>query len=199
MKRALDERRAMIEHRARKVAQTAVEHQQPWTKKLGRPPAHPATREAWQRQLDTIAAYRERWQINGSTVLGQANPVGLEQETQRRLAQQAVERALRIHRDVQRTVSADEQSMGIETGVEGVTLLPANARSASNSPVTETQRSTTPGDSRSTWPEASRASRSTRCTPGSSSNPARPLIDKYPRCMTSSVTTGHSDGRNPLP
>jgi hypothetical protein len=122
MKRALDERRAMIEQQAREVAQTAVEHRQPWAKKLGGPPANPTKREAWLRQLDTIAAYRERWQINGSNILGQANPTGLEQETQRRLAQQAVERALRIHRDEQETVGRSVQSVGVETGVEGVGL-----------------------------------------------------------------------------
>jgi conjugative relaxase-like TrwC/TraI family protein len=122
MKRALDERRALIEQRAREVALTAVEHRQPWTRKLGKPPANPTMREAWLRQLDTIAAYRDRWQINGSSILGQANPAGLEQETQRRLAQQAIQRALRIHRDKQETVVASVQSLGVETGVEGVTL-----------------------------------------------------------------------------
>jgi hypothetical protein len=122
MKRALDERRHMIEQRAREVALTAVEHRQPWAGKLGQLPANPAKRAAWLRQLDTIAAYRERWQINGSSILGQANPTGLEQEAQRRLAQQAVDRALRIQRDEQETVVASVQSVGVETGVEGVTL-----------------------------------------------------------------------------
>jgi conjugative relaxase-like TrwC/TraI family protein len=122
MKRALADRRTLIEQRAREAALTAAEHRQPWTLKLGRPPANPAQREAWLRQLDTIAAYRERWQINGSSILGQANPTGLEQETQRRLAQQAVERALQIHRNKQRTVSAAGHSMGVETGGEGVML-----------------------------------------------------------------------------
>jgi hypothetical protein len=122
MKRALDDRRAMIEQRARGDTLTAVEHSQPWARKLGQPPANPSRREAWLRQLDTIAAYRERWQINGSTILGQANPTGLEQETQRRLAQQAIERALRIRRDEQETVAAPVQSMAVETGIEGVTL-----------------------------------------------------------------------------
>jgi hypothetical protein len=122
MKRALDDRRTLIEQRAREVALAAVAHRQPWARKLGQPPAHPAKREAWRRQLDTIAAYRERWQIKGSTVLGQANPAGLEQETQRRLAQQAVDRALQIHSDERETVVASVQSIGIERGREGVGL-----------------------------------------------------------------------------
>jgi hypothetical protein len=122
MKRALDERRAMIEQRAREAALTAVEHCQPWTRKLGRPPTNPAMREAWLRQLDTIAAYRERWQINGSSILGRADPTGLEQEAQRRLAQEAIARALQMHRDEHQTVSTTGQSVSIEIGVEGVGL-----------------------------------------------------------------------------
>jgi conjugative relaxase-like TrwC/TraI family protein len=122
MKQALAQRRTLIEQRAREVTLTAVEHRQPWARKLGLPPANPTKREAWLRQLDTIAAYRERWQINGSNVLGQANPTGLEQETQRRLAQQAVEWALQIHRDERETVVASVQSIGIEGGREGVEL-----------------------------------------------------------------------------
>jgi hypothetical protein len=122
MKRALDDRRDLIEQRAREATLTALDHRQPWTRKLGQPPTKPVKREAWLRQLDTIVAYRERWQINGSSILGQANPTGLEQETQRRLAQQAVDRALRIHRDAQENVVASAQSLGVETGVEGVRL-----------------------------------------------------------------------------
>jgi hypothetical protein len=99
MARALDERRTLIERRAREVATTAVENRQPWAAQLGLPPMETNRQELWLRRLDTVAAYRERWGITDQTILGTCEPTSLEQEAQRRLAQSAVEGAVSIARD----------------------------------------------------------------------------------------------------
>ena len=106
MARALDERRTLIERRAREAATLAVENRQPWAAQLGSPPPDPFRRELWLRRLDTVAAYRERWGITDRTVLGTREPTSLEQEAQRRLAQSAVEHALSITRDERAGVGA---------------------------------------------------------------------------------------------
>jgi hypothetical protein len=68
-------------------------------------------RELWLRRLVTVAAYRERWGITESTVLGAREPTSLEQEAQRRLAQSAVEVALSITRDDRASVGAEGQAV----------------------------------------------------------------------------------------
>jgi hypothetical protein len=111
MARALDDRQALIEQRAREVATTAVENRQPWAARLGSPPSDPVRRELWLRRLDTVGAYRERWGITDRTVLGTREPTSLEQEAQWRRAQSAVEGALAIKRDERASVGAVGQSV----------------------------------------------------------------------------------------
>ncbi|MHB8188405.1 MAG: hypothetical protein ACYDDU_20515 [Dermatophilaceae bacterium] len=113
MARALDDRQALIEQRAREVATTAVENRQPWAAQLGSPPSDPIRRESWLRRVDTVAAYRERWGIADRTVLGTREPTSLEQEAQRRLAQCAVEGALSIARDDLASVGGVGQGVDI--------------------------------------------------------------------------------------
>jgi hypothetical protein len=88
----------VTEERARVAAEAAVEKGQPWAAQLGRRPADPLRREEWLLRLATVAAYRERWGITDRSVLGASEPPSVEQETQRRLAQAAVEGALAISR-----------------------------------------------------------------------------------------------------
>ena len=94
----LDDRARLIEERARAAAEAAIEYGQPWAAQLGRRPADPLRREEWMLRLTTVAAYRERWGIGDRSVLGTSEPSSVEQETQRRLAQAAVEGALAITR-----------------------------------------------------------------------------------------------------
>jgi hypothetical protein len=122
MARALDDRRALIEQRARQVATTAVENRQPWAAQLGCPPSDPVRRELWLRRLDTVAAYRERWGITDRTVLGTREPTSLEQEAQRRLAQSAAEVALSITRDERASVGAVGQPVESPLSREGAEL-----------------------------------------------------------------------------
>jgi conjugative relaxase-like TrwC/TraI family protein len=122
MARALDDRQALIERRAREVATRAVENGQPWAAQLGSPPSDPARREVWLSRLDTVAAYRERWGITDRTVLGTREPTSLEQEGQRRLAQSAVEGALSITRDERASVGAVGQAVESPVSREGAEL-----------------------------------------------------------------------------
>jgi hypothetical protein len=89
----LHERRELIAQRARSLTMTALEEGQPWTLRFGRPPADARGLEDWLRQLDTIAAYRDRWQVSGNAILG-AEPRSPEQMTQWQTGQRALSAAL---------------------------------------------------------------------------------------------------------
>lgn len=106
MARALNDRETLIEHQARDVAERAVRGRHPWAAQLGTPPTDPVRGEQWTRCLETVAAYRERWGVTERRVLGSSEPTSLEQESQRRLAQRAVDEALLIHRRGQESVGA---------------------------------------------------------------------------------------------
>jgi hypothetical protein len=98
MAQALAERDRAMEERARTLAGQAVETGESWVKRLGTLPATPARREDWMRELSTVAAYRDRWQITGQAVLGKQSDVGsLEQTGQRQRAQAAAVRAMAIN------------------------------------------------------------------------------------------------------
>lgn len=61
MRHALDERRDLIEQRARALAETAIQKRDPWVKRLGDPPV--TDRTHWTRAVVIIAAYRDRYGI----------------------------------------------------------------------------------------------------------------------------------------
>jgi hypothetical protein len=95
IRQALDERRALIEHRAHELALTAVERRHPWAAQLGSMPDEPAAHASWMREVTKIAAYRDRWNIHDRTILGPPS-ASSENTEQRRIAQQAVTRALAV-------------------------------------------------------------------------------------------------------
>jgi conjugative relaxase-like TrwC/TraI family protein len=107
MEQALDDRRTLIEQRTRSLALDAIKNRQPWAMQLGQPPAEHDRREEWLRQLDNIAAYRDRWQVNTRMVLG-GEPRSREQMAHRQSAQLAASRALAISRpaDLARDIPA---------------------------------------------------------------------------------------------
>lgn len=118
----LNDRARLIEERAQAAAEAAVENGQPWAAQLGWRPADPLRREEWMRRVTTVAAYRERWGITDRSVLGTGEPLSVEQETQRRVAQSAVEGALAIARAERAHVGTLGHS--VEQGVtkEGVQM-----------------------------------------------------------------------------
>jgi hypothetical protein len=72
MARALSERDDAMEQRARSLAQEAIAAGHAWLRPLGSPPSAPSQRERWVREVSTVAAYRDRWHIEGQGPLGPA-------------------------------------------------------------------------------------------------------------------------------
>jgi hypothetical protein len=72
MARALSERDDAMEQRARSLAQEAIAAGHAWLRPLGSRPSAPAQRERWLREVSTVAAYRDRWHIEGKGPLGPA-------------------------------------------------------------------------------------------------------------------------------
>lgn len=72
MHHTLTELATLIEERADTLTQHAINEHEPWAESLGPPPADPSQHDAWQQQLRTIAAYRDRYKLTGSDPLGDA-------------------------------------------------------------------------------------------------------------------------------
>ena len=72
MRRTLSELGDLIEQRANALTEHAIQQNQPWIASLGPTPSDPAPRAAWQQQIRTVAAYRDRYRLNGTDPLGQA-------------------------------------------------------------------------------------------------------------------------------
>jgi len=115
IEQALRDRRTLIEECARSLTLNALQNGDPWTLSLGRQPADPHRREDWLRQLDTIAAYRDRWQVSGNAIRG-AEPRSREQMAQRQAGQRAVAAALDVARTVNFSVEVGAVIRGLEPG-----------------------------------------------------------------------------------
>ena len=97
MAQALAQRDQAMKERARTLADQAVGTGESWIQHLGTPPATPARRERWIREVSTIAAYRDRWHISGHSPVGKQGDVShTEQTGQRQRAQAAAARAIAI-------------------------------------------------------------------------------------------------------
>ncbi len=95
--RALAERDQAMEERALSLAEEAIAAGQSWLRPLGAPPGGLSQQERWLREVSTVAAYRDRWRIEGQRPLGVApDRQNLEQTTQRKRALAAGERAKAI-------------------------------------------------------------------------------------------------------
>lgn len=94
MANALTERAAAIEARAFELAREAVDAGQAWVGALGAPPSGQVEALTWRQAAATVAAYRDRWSVDGSSPLGAETSVtSLEMLAQRRRAMAAVRRA----------------------------------------------------------------------------------------------------------
>ena len=72
MRKALAERRELIQHRAEAVLDQALAERQEWVLALGITPVDARAAAAWKRQARTVAAYRDRYGITTRTPLGPA-------------------------------------------------------------------------------------------------------------------------------
>jgi hypothetical protein len=88
-RQAIDERKTLIEDRARALAEQALAAREPWTRRLGTPPADRGKNVRWLDTLATIAAYRERYDITSDQPAG----VGADSDAQRADRQRAVHAA----------------------------------------------------------------------------------------------------------
>lgn len=70
MQSALDERRRLIHERTSAVLHDAIAAKKPWTGALGKQPESKAEARAWVRHGLTIAAYRDRYQIDSDDTIG---------------------------------------------------------------------------------------------------------------------------------
>ena len=69
MREALPQRAALIEQRAAALASTAIAEGATWVRNLGPPPHDRGRRRHWLASISTIAAYRDRYDIQGDDVL----------------------------------------------------------------------------------------------------------------------------------
>lgn len=93
MASALAERAELIEARAVAMAERAVAENAPWLERLGVPPKG-ARRLRWLHEIRTVAAYRDRYQEDGRTALG--DPRTEAQKLDAARAEQAIRRARAI-------------------------------------------------------------------------------------------------------
>jgi hypothetical protein len=90
--RTLIELGELIEQRAAVLAGQAVQEGRSWVRRLGPPPTDAARRAAWEEQVRTIAAYRDRHHITGPDPLG-PTPSGQGQKLDHQRADAAARRA----------------------------------------------------------------------------------------------------------
>jgi conjugative relaxase-like TrwC/TraI family protein len=100
MGQALTDRQAAMEHRARTLAERALEAREPWVVKLGHPPTDRLRHQAWLREVATVAAYRDRWNATSRAVLpGGENASSIERLGHYKRAKAAAEHALALSRN----------------------------------------------------------------------------------------------------
>jgi hypothetical protein len=74
-RQAIDERKELIESRARALLGVGIREGAAWMRPLGKPPEDPTQRELWVRAAASVAAYRDRYKITSDLPLagGAAN------------------------------------------------------------------------------------------------------------------------------
>jgi conjugative relaxase-like TrwC/TraI family protein len=97
MAEVLGELADLMEGRAMALAEKAVEEKAPWLKRLGSPPTTEAARRRWLHEARTVAAYRDRYGVEGRRVLGE--PTNEAQKMDAARAEQAIGRARSIAED----------------------------------------------------------------------------------------------------
>jgi hypothetical protein len=88
-RQAIDERKELIEDRARALAEQALAAREPWTRRFGTPPASRNGRDRWLGALTTVAAYRDRYAITSNQPTGG----GADNDAQRADRQRALQAA----------------------------------------------------------------------------------------------------------
>ncbi|MGO2747994.1 ATP-dependent DNA helicase, partial [Microbacterium sp.] len=95
MRQALTERRELIEARADAILDTALHGAELWMTALGETPADERGAARWRRDARTVAAYRDRYQVDDDAPLGPA-PQTAAQKIDRARARAAFDRAQKL-------------------------------------------------------------------------------------------------------
>ena len=91
MAAALAERQALMESRALALAQYAIDANEPWLSRLGASPSKGSAHRRWLYEIRTVAAYRDRYQVEGRSALGEPRTEAQKVDAAR--ADQAIRRA----------------------------------------------------------------------------------------------------------
>lgn len=110
MAEALTQRAELMEERAMTLAEEAVECKVPWLKRLGAVPTTEVTRRRWLYEVGTVAAYRDRYGVDGRRTLGE--PRNVVQKLDAARAEQAIKRARTISEEA--TNAQDGRSRAVE-------------------------------------------------------------------------------------
>jgi conjugative relaxase-like TrwC/TraI family protein len=114
---ALAARQALMEARATELAVQAIETDEPWLKRLGAPPETDSARDRWLDEVRTVAAYRDRYQVNTFTALNAPRTEAQKRDAAR--AQRAVRRARVIVQQEPSAGCADSGSASVPGRVIG--------------------------------------------------------------------------------
>ncbi|PKH41998.1 conjugal transfer protein [Nocardioides alpinus] len=109
MMTALTERHTLMESRAAALAFNAVEADAPWLKRLGAPPRSDAARSSWLNEVRTVAAYRDRYRVDGRSALGEVRHTAQKFDAAR--ARQAIRRARAIADNTRHTQNGGDLSI----------------------------------------------------------------------------------------
>lgn len=69
-RQAIDERKELVESRARALAEAALAAHEPWARRLGPRPSDAGNGQAWLDAATTVAAYRDRYKITSDLPVG---------------------------------------------------------------------------------------------------------------------------------
>lgn len=94
MAQVLAELADLMEERAMTVAAQAADDKEAWLRRLGTPPTTKTARRRWLREVRTVAAYRDRYNVEGQRVLGEPGTKHRKLDAAR--AEQAIRRARAI-------------------------------------------------------------------------------------------------------
>lgn len=94
MRRALAERRGLLEERATALAEAAVS-QRAWVRKLGGPPTDSQQLEAWMQEVRVVAAYRDLYDVDSDSPVGPAGATDRQRIDEAR-ARKSVRRAASV-------------------------------------------------------------------------------------------------------
>lgn len=94
-RQAIDQRKELIESRARALLDVGIGGGAAWTNRLGEPPQDPTHRDQWARAATSVAAYRDRYKITSDLPLAGC-AAGDAQGADRRRAQIALRTAVAL-------------------------------------------------------------------------------------------------------